>query len=81
MSRARFLFHFARLTGSTFGQFGIRHRVHAAAADLRSSSEPIKAIARDWGFTDESHLYKAFRKHYGCTPHQFREGFPGGNLP
>ena len=72
MSRDRFIFYFKKTMGINFAKFAIRHRVCAAAAELVSTSAPIKAVARNWGFTDESHLWKVFQKHYGCTPAEFR---------
>jgi len=72
MSRDRFIFYFKKTMGINFAKFAIRHRVRAAAAELVSTSAPIKAVARNWGFTDESHLWKVFQKHYGCTPAEFR---------
>jgi AraC-like DNA-binding protein len=80
MSRDRFIFYFKKTMGINFAKFAIRHRVRAAAAELVSTKAPIKAVARNWGFTDESHLWKVFQKHYGCTPAEFRRTreFPGG---
>lgn len=72
MSRDRFLFHFHATTGTTFGQFVLKHRIHGATRDLLSTSRLVKAIARDWGFTDGSHLHKAFLKHYGKSPGDIR---------
>ncbi len=72
MSRDRFIFYFKKTMGINFAKFAIRHRVRAAASELVSTRAPIKAVARNWGFTDESHLWKVFQKHYGCTPAEFR---------
>jgi len=33
---------------------------------------PVEAIARNAGFVDGSHLHRAFVRHYGCTPREYR---------
>jgi AraC-like DNA-binding protein len=68
LKRDQFLRAFHRVLGISFGQFALRHRLHGATADLTYTATPVKAIAKDWGFTDESHLHRLFVQHYGCTP-------------
>jgi len=68
LKRDPFLRAFHRVLGISFGQFALRHRLHGANADLTYTTTPVKAIAKDWGFTDESHLHRLFVQHYGCTP-------------
>lgn len=72
MSRDRFLFHFRKATGNTFGKFVLHHRISGAICDLLSSSRLVKSIAHDWGFTDGSHLHKALLKYNGKTPGEIR---------
>jgi AraC-like DNA-binding protein len=56
-----------------FADFSLRHRLQQAAAQLREdTSAPIKEIIRPWGFTDESHFHRVFRKHFGLAPGQYR---------
>lgn len=64
MSRDTFLFHFSKATGTTFGQFVLKHRIYGATRDLLSTSRLVKVTARDWGFTDGSHFHKAFLKYH-----------------
>lgn len=63
---------FLDYTGMSFAQFALRYRVGSAAAQLRNSDEPIKAVATNWGFTDTSHFYRSFVKFYGCAPTDYR---------
>jgi len=72
MSRTTFGTRFARLMGIPFSKFALRHRLRGAASQLRATNDPVKAIARDWGFTDASHMHRNFVRHYGCTPNEYR---------
>ena len=71
----RFIRTFRRLMGLRFAKFALRHRLQSAAHELRVTDSPIKAIARKWGFVDESHLSRLFVQHYGCPPGRYRLGF------
>ena len=44
-----------------------------AVAGLVGTSDPLKTIANEWGFTDISHFDKTFRSHYGVAPAEYRE--------
>ncbi len=72
LSRRTFCSMFRRAMGTTFGQFGLRFRLAQAAHSLLSSDSTVAAISEQIGFEDVSHLSKAFAKHYGCTPTQYR---------
>ncbi|MBA3708840.1 MAG: AraC family transcriptional regulator [Planctomycetes bacterium] len=73
LSRNRFNRMFVELMGDSFAHFAAGYRLGGAAADLVRSDEPLKAIARAWGFTDASHLVRRFRARHGCTPAQYRD--------
>ncbi len=72
MSRNRFSAEFRQLMGLGFANFGLRHRLSCAAARLRESDEPVKAIAEAWGFSHTSHFHRHFTRIYGCPPAQYR---------
>ncbi len=72
MSRNRFTAQFQQLFGISFAKYALRYRLSGAAGDLVRTDLPLKAIARKWGFTDESHLDHRFREVYGITPSQHR---------
>jgi AraC-like DNA-binding protein len=64
---------FGRAVGVSFAKFALRYRLQGAASRLLESSDPVKAIARDWGFVDASHFHASFRASYGCSPARYRE--------
>lgn len=64
---------FERLMGVSFRVFVLRYRLHGAAAQLLSTDDPVKTVARQWGFTDASHLHHWFKQHYRCTPNEYRQ--------
>jgi AraC-like DNA-binding protein len=74
LGRKAFSALFEKVMGVSFAKFALRHRLQGAASRLLESTEPVKAIASDWGFTDASHLYTAFHAAYGCSPAQYRKG-------
>lgn len=73
ISRDTFAREFHSLMGLSFVQFNLRQRLAGAAGALATGDTPVKAIARDWGFTDSSHLDRLFTRQYGCHPQQYRD--------
>lgn len=73
LSRDIFIRTFRQLMGVSFRQFAVRYRLSGAAAELLKTDLPVKAVACEWGFTDESHLHRLFIQHYGYTPVAYRE--------
>lgn len=67
---------FARLFRRSFGKpphaFVIARRVEKARRLLACTDLPIKAVALDCGFSDQSHLTRLFALAYGVTPAAFR---------
>ncbi|MFB3880780.1 MAG: helix-turn-helix domain-containing protein [Armatimonadota bacterium] len=72
LGRAQFCAIFQETMGVSFGRFCQRSRLGHAAELLLSTDCPTDTIAKRTGFTDGSHLHKAFLKRYGCTPGQYR---------
>ncbi|TBR45043.1 AraC family transcriptional regulator [Marinomonas agarivorans] len=49
-------------------------RSHHAAKELKNNPQkPIAAVQYDSGFASKSTFYTYFKKHYGCTPKQYRD--------
>lgn len=72
MSASSFHRTFRRAMGMSFSRFRQRVRVAYAAHLLISVDSTIAAVASDAGFTDISHLNRAFRSQYGCAPSEYR---------
>ena len=54
----------------TFGQTVLAMRVEGCARQLAADVElpTLTALASEWGFADLSHLIRAFRARFGCSP-------------
>lgn len=64
--------YFRAHTGKTIKQFILDYKLELAKTRLLHSQLTITQIAAELGFTDESHLNKAFRKQIGLTAKQYR---------
>ena len=66
---------FRRFLGCGLGEYVRRMRVHAACGRLRgtgTSTITLSAIAAEVGFSDESHMGRAFREIMLCPPAEYR---------
>ncbi len=63
---------FKSLMGLTFAKYCLRRRLSGGAAHLAATTDPVKAIAKEWGFSDASHFHRCFQAQYGCTPAEYR---------
>jgi len=77
MADSTFRRHFRQVTGLSFYQFQLRHRLARTASALRYSNWQIKAIASAYGFRDASHLHHTFAAHYGMGPAEYRAAVAG----
>ena len=50
-----------------------RERARKAEELLRTTGSSVEEIAALCGFGDKASLYRAFEKHYGCTPTAYRQ--------
>jgi len=70
------LSHFARAFKQSEGvaphDYLMRRRVHRALELLAGTDLPVSAIACASGFSDQSHLARRFRQHFGITPSRYR---------
>ena len=77
MSRRRFTALFAEITGQTWAEYLTALRVEYAQTLLRQTSRSIVSIAFECGYEDLSSFYRAFKRHTGRSPGQWREGRRG----
>jgi len=73
MARRTFCRSFRNVMRIGFAEFGLRWRLVCAANALRSTDEPVKAIANRFGFNGASHLHQAFSARYGMCPTRYRD--------
>jgi AraC-like DNA-binding protein len=74
LSRSLFAAKFAELVGVSPLQYVKRLRLNAAAARLRTTDDKLGAIAADVGYESAVGFTKAFKKHLGKTPGEYRHG-------
>lgn len=72
LSRFHFLRRFRAVTGTSPHQYLIAVRLRAAAERLRSTADPVTAIALDVGFNDLSNFNLLFRRNFGMPPRRWR---------
>ncbi|WP_432981175.1 helix-turn-helix domain-containing protein [Dactylosporangium sp. CA-233914] len=73
----RHLYVVLERAGVSLGSWIRTQRLEGARTDLArpgAGSEPIRAVARRWGFTDVTHFSRTFRKVYGMRPREWRDG-------
>lgn len=64
---------FKKHIGESIKQYIQSYKMKLVEARLMYSQNSLSEIAYEFGFTDESHFCKQFRKHYGITPTQYRK--------
>jgi len=66
---------FREHVGMTPHQHLILQRMRSARHKLVTTSDPIKSIAREVGYTNTENFCRAFRKHGGLTAAAYRRKF------
>jgi len=75
MSPRHFSRRFKDELGVTPAAYVARVRLEEARRRLESGAHSLKDVARTCGFADEQNLRRAFRKHVGVAPSEYRERF------
>jgi len=73
LNRTIFCRLFKKWMGMNFADFAVNFRFKQSVDLLLGGDDPVKTVARQWGFTDHSHYNRIFRKYYGCSPSEFRQ--------
>ncbi|MGV6939009.1 response regulator transcription factor [Paenibacillus sp. CMM36] len=60
-------------TGEGLGDYIIRMRMERALYLLKYSNKKIYEITTELGYQNPQYFSKMFKKHYGMTPHEFRD--------
>jgi len=70
-------YHFHRVfhsfTGINLHQYILERRLNNCAMQLLHEDCDITEIALDFGFSSSSAFARSFRKHFGCTPTQYKK--------
>jgi len=73
VSRSAFAARFTELVGEPPFRYLTRLRINAAASRLRTSDDKLSAIATSAGYDSVAALAKAFKRHMGMTPGEYRQ--------
>ena len=73
LSRAYLSMLFKKETGQKFSAYLLRIRLEAARGLMSGRDLSIQEIADRTGFFDASHLSRAFKAWYGCSPMEYRK--------
>ncbi len=65
---------FKKETGLTVKNFVDSSRMTVIEGQVKNSDASFSEIAFEYGFSDESHLNKTFKKHFGKSPSDWRRG-------
>lgn len=64
--------HFRRIIGTDYSEFMLTQRLGPAAMRLAGTRDLVKRIALEAGFRQVSHFDRCFRRHFGCSPGEYR---------
>lgn len=65
---------FKQITGEAFTDYLIKQRMEAAAGKLNDPTKKIQEVSLECGYSNQRYFASAFKKYYGITPTQHREG-------
>jgi transcriptional regulator GlxA family with amidase domain len=77
MSPRHFSRRFKAEVGVTPAAYLAKVRLEEARRRIEAGSSSLKDVARSCGFSDEQNLRRAFRRHVGVPPREYRDRFGG----
>jgi len=73
LSESRFNHLFKEFYGIAFGSYELQYRLNCAAESLLHENLTLKEIAQAWGFFDESHFSRYFKKYFSQSLGSYRK--------
>lgn len=73
-SRAYLFKKFQEELGVSIGKYITECRLREAKSLLRYTDKPLAEISSYLCFSSQSHFQNVFKKHFGCTPNDYRKG-------
>lgn len=73
MSKDHFIRTFKKEVGTTPNSYIIKKKMEMAQLLLLTTDNPVKSIAVQLGFADDSYFNKSFRRFSGMSPQQYRD--------
>lgn len=70
-SEAHLIRRFKAVTGTNYGDYLNRTRIHKAVGMLRGGETDLQKLAGDCGFNDYKYFSLVFRKYTGCSPREY----------
>lgn len=67
--------YFRKSTGSSFKKYIQEYALNLIAQSLIYQDKTLSQLAFEFGYSDESHLSKAFKSHFKQTPSSFRQKY------
>lgn len=77
MSTSRFRAFFKATTGWGYAEYLLDVRIEQAAKLLRDTRDSVAEVAQAAGFSDQSHLQRAFKARHGVSPLMYRKRHQG----
>jgi AraC family transcriptional regulator, alkane utilization regulator len=81
MSRSAFASRFAELVGEAPIKYITRIRLQRAAVLLRAQASGISEVARLVGYDSDAAFSRAFKRHFGAGPADYRRALPSALVP
>lgn len=72
LSRFHFARRFRQTTGVSAHAYVVRQRIERAEILLRRTRTPLRDVAAQCGFSDQSHMTRIFKQRLGLTPGKYR---------
>ena len=81
LSESHFMKIFKKITGKSFNEFLIEHRLNMASQMLKDTDDRLIDIANSSGFYNQSYFTRMFIRYYAMTPSEYRKFHQNATVP